>query len=184
MRKTQNNGVSFRGILFLDLHCCFSFYALRFSLYAAGVPVTMQGTSDFPLTAAQVTALWQAVRTVQHFPDDEVAVRCVAAEEIRRLGRRYLARDEVGTVLAFSYGDGTHDVPLCLAAAQREALAGGYRLSEYVVLLLVHALLHVTGMDHETARERSAMRAAEEAVLAAAGFSPGSLLAAAGSRGG
>lgn len=143
------------------------------------MPVSVQYDDelDFPLTAAQVDALWRATRAERDVPDDIITIRCVDETEIRRLKREYLERDEPTNVLTFSYGDGTHDVALCLAVAEREGLARGTERGVYAALLLVHAFLHAAGMDHAAAGDRQAMRMAEERVLAAAGFTAQSLLA-------
>ena len=67
----------------------------------------------------------------------------------------------------------THDIVLCLAVAEREAEAREMMLRDYAAWLLVHAFLHVTGLDHESSDQAAASTTqAEVAILAAAGYQP------------
>lgn len=136
------------------------------------MPVVVQECKDMALTVDEVVELWQAVRHNRQFPDDEVTVRCVSVAESQRLNVTYRQKDSPTNVLTFSYGDGTHDVALCGAVAQAEATDRQFSLRDYTALLLVHAFLHVTGMDHERDEsEAKQTRQLEQTILAATGFS-------------
>lgn len=148
--------------------------------------------SDFPLDSDEVSKLWQHTIASRAFPDEAVAIRCVGKEEIRRLNREYRRKDEPTNVLTFSYsssgdsqekwpegGDGVaeHDVVLCLKIAEHEArlntasALSPVNLRDHVAWLLVHAFLHITGLDHEQSQgEALETKAAEAKILSAAGF--------------
>lgn len=142
------------------------------------MPVTLT-SDDFPLSSAQVSALWQATCRSQNSDDVVVSIRCVSEAEIQSLNKRYRGHDTPTNVLTFSYppdralgaeSEG-HDVALCLVVAQREAQRHTVKITDYVALLLVHAFLHVLGMDHEQSEEQDrATRQHEEKILAACGF--------------
>ena len=63
------------------------------------------------------------------------------------------------------------DVALALGVASREAGAAGKRLSDHVLHLTVHGVLHLLGYDHVEAREARSMESVETAVLRELGIS-------------
>src|SRR5688572_26421307 len=111
------------------------------------MPIVLQCT-EFPLSESETDALWR--ETIQHrrFSDDQVNIGCVTEEEMRALNQQYRGKDKPTNVLTFSYGN-EHDIALCLLVAEQEAKQRGAGFKDYTALLLVHAFLHVTGMDHE-----------------------------------
>lgn len=144
------------------------------------MPVALT-SDDFPLSLEQVSVLWEAAVRRQNTDDALVCIRCVSELEIQSLHKQYRGHDRPTNVLTFSYPlDRTlgnesegHDVALCLAVAQQEAQQHNLKITDYVALLLVHAFLHVLGMDHEQSEEQdAATRQAEQAILATAGFTP------------
>lgn len=58
------------------------------------------------------------------------------------------------------------DVVICPAVAARNAVDHGVSLDDELALLVVHGLLHLLGMDHETDREAEAMERLERELLA------------------
>ena len=163
------------------------------------MPITIQ-CNEFLLTADEVARLWQETIALREHADDQVTVRCVSEDEIRELNKTYRQKDEPTNVLTFSYpqqGIGaprssesevgsssdeheaesaTHDVALCLTVAEREAKQRGAQLRDYLALLLTHAFLHATGLDHEESEAAAAAVAqAERAILQASGFAAAEL---------
>jgi len=137
------------------------------------MPVEVQ-CENFPLLADEVGSIWQEVLRTQEHKDDEVTISCVSEEEVRRLNREYRQVDKATNVLTFSYGEGEHDVSLCLAVAEREAKRQSKPVRDYIALLLAHAFLHVAGLDHEESEQAARdMRAKEKLITAAAGFGEG-----------
>lgn len=140
-------------------------------------------SKNFPLSVSDINLLWEKVREMRTFPNEEVVVRSVSGEEIQKLNKQYRGKDKTTNVLTFSYAPdeaegekGTHDVALCLAVAQEEAAERSVPVREYVALLLVHAFLHVAGMDHERdAAEAAETERLERVILEQAGFSSLSL---------
>lgn len=131
------------------------------------MPVIIQcdGESGFPLTDGQVSEMWDGVRSRRNHKDETIVVRCVPEAEISRLNEKYRGGRGATNVLTFSYGN-EHDVTLCLEVAEREAAEHNSGMSDYVGLLLVHAFLHATGLDHEkSAGDADKMKTIERRVL-------------------
>lgn len=126
---------------------------------------------SFCLTSEEVESLVVAADKSRGCKNQQVTVRCVSEEEIRRLNKQYREKDSVTNVLTFSYGGKEHDVALCLAAAEREAGEKKIVLRDYTAWLLVHAFLHVGGMDHERSEEEAKdMEEKEGSILSELGF--------------
>lgn len=108
---------------------------------------------------------------------------------LRALNRDFRGLDKATDVLSFGYdASGELAMPESIAAASRdgrpEPVSGDlvismdrvhdqakrFRVSEGEELarLVVHGALHLAGLDHQKPAERKAMRAREDAVLAAA----------------
>jgi probable rRNA maturation factor len=132
---------------------------------------TLITCDDFCLTSEEVENLAVATYKSRSCKDQKVAIKCVSKKEINRLNKQYRKKDNVTNVLTFSYGDEEHDVALCLAVAKREASERKIELRDYVALLLVHAFLHVCGMDHErSSEEQEEMEREEKKILSETGI--------------
>jgi probable rRNA maturation factor len=74
-------------------------------------------------------------------------------KELRRLNREFRRQDHATDVLSFPSADpGTFlgDIAISLAKAKQQAAEHGHRVDEEVQILMLHGLLHLLGMDHET----------------------------------
>src|SRR5205823_6398501 len=77
-------------------------------------------------------------------------------DRLRELNARFRSKQRATNVLSFpaSPGDGYFgDIALALGVAEREAAAEGKRLSDHVLHLTVHGVLHLLGYDHQRTRE-------------------------------
>lgn len=136
------------------------------------MPISIQ-CSPFPLSVAVVEAMWREVQILQHVPDDVVTIRGVTAAESQTLNKQYRGKDTPTNVLTFTYPvdeqfkTGTeHDVCICLDVVEHEAPEKNISLQDWTRWVVVHALLHVAGMDHErSSQEAVAMAAAEKTIL-------------------
>jgi probable rRNA maturation factor len=98
-----------------------------------------------------------------------VTVRFVGEREGRRLNAQYRHRDYATNVLTFVYDQGSPlagDIVLCAPVLRREARAQGKQLADHIAHLVVHGMLHLQGLDHESARAARAMERRETAILA------------------
>ncbi len=95
---------------------------------------------------------------------------------IRTLNSQYRGIDRATDVLSFSQSEGDPDEPetdllgdLAVSAptAARQAEEHQLSLQEELILLIIHGILHLTGMDHEKSdREATAMRRKTRKVFA------------------
>ena len=122
----------------------------------------------------------------------EVSLLFVDEPSIAALNEQFLGRKGSTDVLAFpiedeplpggrspdsgGIGPGTDaevepltllgDVVICPAVAARNAVEHGVSADDELALLVVHGLLHLLGMDHETDQEAEAMERLERELLA------------------
>lgn len=96
----------------------------------------------------------------------EVDVLLADDRVLRRLNREFRDKDKATDVLSFPAADefaGQHvgDLAISLETAGRQAAQHGHSLRDEVRVLLLHGLLHLYGMDHETDKGEMAKREAE-----------------------
>jgi probable rRNA maturation factor len=86
---------------------------------------------------------------------------------LRRLNREFRGKDKATDVLSFPAAEGfaceafAGDLAISLQTAARQAREHGHALRDEVRVLLLHGLLHLSGMDHETDRGEMAARETE-----------------------
>jgi probable rRNA maturation factor len=101
-----------------------------------------------------------------------VTLRYVGEAEGRRLNRDFRGRDYATNVLTFVYGTQPlcGDVVICAPVIAAEARAQEKEVAAHHAHMVVHGLLHLTGLDHERAADARAMEARERRILARLGF--------------
>lgn len=119
---------------------------------------TKRGLEAFLAEAAQAARL-----------EGSVSVLLTGDGEIRRLNREFRGKDKPTDVLSFPAGDGAGrsriagDLAISVETAAREAEERGHPLETELRVLLLHGVLHLAGLDHETdsgemARKENALR--------------------------
>lgn len=96
----------------------------------------------------------------------EVDVLLAGDGRLRQLNRDFRGKDKATDVLSFPAAEefaAAHagDLAISLETAARQAQEHGHSLRDEVRVLLLHGLLHLSGMDHETDRGEMAAREAE-----------------------
>ncbi len=79
--------------------------------------------------------------------------------ELLRLNREFLGQDYATDVLSFPEpgpDDFLGEMAISVERAKEQARSRGHRLDEEIGILMLHGLLHLLGMDHETDRGRMA----------------------------
>lgn len=75
-------------------------------------------------------------------------------QELRRLNREFRGRDYATDVLSFpggaEAGDVAGEIAISFDAAMRQAAEYGHSVVEEIEILMLHGVLHLAGMDHET----------------------------------
>jgi probable rRNA maturation factor len=108
--------------------------------------------------------------------DAEVTLRLVQEAEGRRLNRDFRGKDAATNVLTFPYsapgapGALAGDIVICVPVVEREAADQGKPLEAHYAHLVVHAMLHLQGWDHERDAEAEAMEARETEIVTRLGY--------------
>jgi len=97
----------------------------------------------------------------------EVSVLLTTDDGIRGLNRRFRKKNKATDVLSFPAAPGfglAGDLAISVDTAARQAEEHGHRLGVELRVLMLHGLLHLAGMDHETddgamARRETRLRA-------------------------
>jgi probable rRNA maturation factor len=84
--------------------------------------------------------------------------------ELRRLNREFRGKDLATDVLSFAdpnsrglrHGSRLGDLAISLPRARAQARAFGHAMGQEIRILMLHGVLHLLGMDHETDRGRMA----------------------------
>jgi probable rRNA maturation factor len=133
------------------------------------------------LRRAAAAALVQARRDrrARSLAAASVAVALIDDRGMRKLNRTYRGKDKPTNVLSFPAGEAAEggrgarplgDVAIALGTVKREAKAQGKTLEHHLAHLMVHAVLHLLGYDHESDPDAERMEALERRALAALGI--------------
>ncbi len=119
------------------------------------MPPAKSGLTRFLRRAREVVGLAGAVE-----------VLLTSDAEIKRLNRDFRGKNKPTDVLSFPAPEeiaAQHagDLAISLDTAARQAESFGHSLGEEVRVLMLHGLLHLTGMDHEVDSGEMAAREAE-----------------------
>ncbi|HEY6992057.1 MAG TPA: rRNA maturation RNase YbeY [Bryobacteraceae bacterium] len=79
--------------------------------------------------------------------------------ELQRLNRTFLKNDYPTDVLSFANGDALGEIAISAERAAAQAQSFGHSLLDEIRILMLHGLLHLSGMDHE--KDRGEMARAE-----------------------
>ncbi|MES2394150.1 MAG: rRNA maturation RNase YbeY [Acidobacteriota bacterium] len=96
----------------------------------------------------------------------EVDVLLAGDRTLRRLNREFRGKDKATDVLSFPAAEElaevhAGDLAISLETAAKQAAEFGISLRDEVRVLLLHGLLHLSGMDHEVDNGEMATREAE-----------------------
>ena len=94
----------------------------------------------------------------------EVDVLLTSDATLRRLNKTFRGKNKSTDVLSFPAADNDQhiagDLAISLETATRQAAAYGHSLRDEVRTLLLHGVLHLSGLDHETDHGEMAAREA------------------------
>jgi probable rRNA maturation factor len=132
-----------------------------------------------PLLRRAAGAALAQVRRSRGAAVPAVAVALIDDRAMRKLNRTYRGKDKPTNVLSFPAGEAAEekgkarplgDVAIALGTVKREAKAQGKTVHDHVAHLMVHAVLHLLGYDHESDPDAEEMEALERNALAALGI--------------
>ena len=133
--------------------------------------ITIEPPSSPTLSAALslskpgLTRFLTRARTAAGLPG-QVDVLLTSDAELKRLNRAYRGKNKATDVLSFPTPPEiapvhAGDLAISLDTAARQATTFGHSLDTEIRVLLLHGLLHLSGLDHETDRGEMAIREAE-----------------------
>jgi probable rRNA maturation factor len=109
-----------------------------------------------------------------------VALVLTGKDEIHQLNARFRGKDKPTNVLSFRADFDAHqppdqelvigDVLMAYDVVMEEAEAQHKTAQAHTAHMVVHGMLHLQGMDHQSEREAAAMEAIESAMLAGLGY--------------
>jgi len=107
--------------------------------------------------------------------DAQITLRIVDEEEGRELNKNYRGKDYPTNVLTFVYDEMPQpelsgDLVLCAPVVAREALEQRKELAAHYAHLVVHAILHLQGYEHDAEHDAIEMEHAETAIMAKLGY--------------
>jgi probable rRNA maturation factor len=80
-------------------------------------------------------------------------------KELRRLNREFRNQDQPTDVLSFPSADSGEflgEIAISFAKAKQQAAEHGHSVTQEIEILMLHGVLHLLGMDHETDRGQMA----------------------------
>ncbi len=131
-----------------------------------------QNTLDLDLARAE-NSLCEILNMLGE-QDREISLVFVDDEGIREINRQYLGRDYPTNVIAFSMNEGEFgdinplllgDIVISTETALRDGQAGGLTFEDELDYLMIHAVLHLLGYEHEEPEETDKMRKKENEVF-------------------
>ncbi|MHB1942612.1 MAG: rRNA maturation RNase YbeY [Acidiferrobacteraceae bacterium] len=117
-----------------------------------------------------------AVSVLESVEYCELTIRVVGAAESGAHNERFRRKQGATNVLSFSYDDHKDpsrllgDIVICAPVVQCEARDQGKTESAHWAHMVVHAIMHLCGHDHETPDQAAVMEALETCALRRIGF--------------
>jgi probable rRNA maturation factor len=113
-------------------------------------PVIIQGTR-IRLPRSEIAAIGIRLKK-QVAKNREFSCLITSAAEIQRLNREFRKKDKTTDVLSFPADDQDFlgDIAISAEAVRDQAKSLGHSVSQEVEILMLHGLLHLLGLDHET----------------------------------
>jgi len=132
-------------------------------------PSTLSIPIEPPLSKSALTRFLSRARALLDLPG-EVEVLLTSDAELKRLNRTFRNKNKPTDILSFPAApeisrQHAGDLAISLETAARQAGQYGHSLTDELRILILHGLLHLAGLDHETdsgemAARESSLRAA------------------------
>ncbi len=131
----------------------------------AGIALTGDAWTALELSRAGLTRFLRQAQAATGL-SGEVEVLLADDRALRRLNRQFRGKNQPTDVLSFPAppemaGATPGDLAISLETAARQAAEHGHTLRDELRILLLHGLLHLSGMDHEKDGGEMAAREAE-----------------------
>ena len=125
------------------------------------------------LPRQRINRLFSMIVEEEAEPDSSATVNLIFTDDaqLRQLNREFRAKDKPTDVLSFNVDDPREsgavfgEVYVSVPTARRQAKAYGAGISEEILRLTCHGLLHLFGYDHMVTTEAAAMKEREDRLL-------------------
>lgn len=87
--------------------------------------------------------------------DYSLSIAYVAEEKSREINKKYRRKNKPTNVLSFSLRKNSGEIILCPSIIKEEAKNFGEKFPEYLLFLVIHAILHLKGMEHSSTMEEA-----------------------------
>lgn len=145
--------------------------------------IDVQNEHDYPVNVARLRDAAAAALRLQAARENDGLTVVVADDAmVQELNRQFRGIDAPTDVLSFPADSLSDLVPamprylgdilIAYPYASAQAAAENHPVQDSMALLVVHGVLHLLGFDHDTAENRAAMWAAQDAILAQLGIAP------------
>ncbi len=129
------------------------------------ITIEPPSTGSIPLAKSGLTRFLRRAREAVGLTG-EVEVLLTSDVEIKRLNRTFRGKNKPTDVLSFPapeeiFEQHAGDLAISLDTAAKQAASFGHDLTGEVKILLLHGLLHLSGMDHEVDSGEMAERETE-----------------------
>jgi probable rRNA maturation factor len=130
--------------------------------------ITIEPPSSLSISALSKSGMTRFLNRARAAVELEGDVDVLLADDqtLRRLNKTFRGKNKATDVLSFPAPeeiaqDHAGDLAISLETANRQAAAYGHSLRDEVRILLLHGLLHLSGLDHEIDNGEMAAREAE-----------------------
>jgi probable rRNA maturation factor len=128
-------------------------------------PSTLPIPTETTLSKSALTRFLNRARKLVDLPG-EVEVLLTSDAELKRLNRAFRNKNKATDILSFPTPpeiaeQHAGDLAISLETAARQAAQFGHSLADELRVLILHGLLHLSGLDHETDSGEMAAREAE-----------------------
>lgn len=104
----------------------------------------------------------------------QINIAIVSRQKSRQLNSVYAGNDYPTDVLSFDYDQENSelgDIAICLPIAKQQAKQAGTTISDELMLLSVHGVLHVLGLDHNSRVEQARFEHMQNDIVKKLGYS-------------
>lgn len=106
-------------------------------------------------------------------PQSDLSILIDTDAVLKKLNKQYRGINQPTDVLSFESDEinpetgfsTLGDIAISFPIAQKQALEANHPVENEVILLLIHAILHLSGYDHSTKEEKEEMWSKQQAVL-------------------
>lgn len=125
-------------------------------------PSTLSIPTETSLSKSALTRFLNRARKLVGI-DGEVEILLTSDAELKRLNRTFRNKNKPTDILSFPTppeisAHHAGDLAISLETASRQAAQFGHSLPDELRILILHGLLHLSGLDHETDRGEMAAR--------------------------